>query len=340
MKRHIILCFLAVLVPCLAWATQYTVLPLEGEKSIADPLSKQLVEWLKLSEENEVSLAEITLKEAIESFGCSEESNSCMSQVGEMLNTDQLVWGKLVREKGALKLKLHQLDVSAALLLQNQEIAAQPSKGESDEQALAKAAETFVKVKILQLPEALQEGWVPLKVITKPDGATVIIDGQNAGLTPYEGKLEPGPHEVELRLAGYDKIQRRIKASDSELVLKLSMKETKPQEVGAQKAGKPASFWIGVGTGILAASAIGYGIYTSVEAVDYRDKANKAEQYTDYASYRNDFDSMKTQSVIAWWVAGTTTLASCYFFFIHEHLFDRSTALIPTHNGFSFYTQF
>ena len=49
---------------------------------------------------------------------------------------------------------------------------------------------------------------------------------------------------------------------------------------------------------------------------------------------------MKTQSVIAWWVAGTATLASCYFFFIHEHLFDRSTALIPTHNGFSFYTQF
>lgn len=62
----------------------------------------------------------------------------------------------------------------------------------------------------LDLPEP--EGKPQLLVATQPAGATLAIDGSEAGLTPWSGPLAQGPHSLEVRLSGYLPQKRTVAA--------------------------------------------------------------------------------------------------------------------------------
>ncbi len=63
--------------------------------------------------------------------------------------------------------------------------------------------------RIRRLEGLLQkQGVQQVSVVTKPSAATVTIDGNPVGLSPWTGELPPGNHEVVVKLAGYEMVQR------------------------------------------------------------------------------------------------------------------------------------
>ena len=70
-------------------------------------------------------------------------------------------------------------------------------------------------------PEAIRTG-----VIVKPVAATVYIDNQEAGQTPFTGALSPGKHRIRVLADGYNPVVRRVTVKDgslSELNLELEL---------------------------------------------------------------------------------------------------------------------
>jgi hypothetical protein len=54
------------------------------------------------------------------------------------------------------------------------------------------------------LATALTPDWAIVSISTAPAGATVLVDGQEAGLTPADVEIASGDHDIELRLTGYN----------------------------------------------------------------------------------------------------------------------------------------
>jgi formylglycine-generating enzyme required for sulfatase activity len=57
--------------------------------------------------------------------------------------------------------------------------------------------------KVQALDVALVPAWAPIKLLSEPTGATVLIDGKEAGATPVQVELDAGSHRLELRKAGF-----------------------------------------------------------------------------------------------------------------------------------------
>ena len=55
-----------------------------------------------------------------------------------------------------------------------------------------------------------KKGVQQLTVFSRPLGATVIVDDQPVGVTPYTGQLPPGTHKVVLSLRGYLDSEQRV----------------------------------------------------------------------------------------------------------------------------------
>jgi tetratricopeptide (TPR) repeat protein len=55
-----------------------------------------------------------------------------------------------------------------------------------------------------------KKGVQQLTVLSRPLGATVIVDEQPVGVTPYTGQLPPGSHKVVLSLRGYADSEQKI----------------------------------------------------------------------------------------------------------------------------------
>ena len=60
----------------------------------------------------------------------------------------------------------------------------------------------------LEMPRA--SGAPRLTVASAPDGAAVVIDGKEVGLTPWNGELKLGEHTVQVRRAGYLAAERAV----------------------------------------------------------------------------------------------------------------------------------
>ncbi len=68
-----------------------------------------------------------------------------------------------------------------------------------------------VDASVRSLEAALAEkGVQQLTIISTPAGATVAIDGQPVGVTPYTGQLAPGTHQLVLSLRGHVELTRDV----------------------------------------------------------------------------------------------------------------------------------
>jgi formylglycine-generating enzyme required for sulfatase activity len=59
----------------------------------------------------------------------------------------------------------------------------------------------------------LTPNWAPVTLATQPPGATVLVDGVEAGVTPLEMQLTAGERNIELRLPGYNAWSDRVLVS-------------------------------------------------------------------------------------------------------------------------------
>lgn len=65
-----------------------------------------------------------------------------------------------------------------------------------------------------QLPDfgaiTLRRTVIPLDLRTRPEGARVVVDGVEAGVTPFVGTVTPGRHLIRIHLPGYRTIERDL----------------------------------------------------------------------------------------------------------------------------------
>ncbi|HET7131734.1 MAG TPA: PEGA domain-containing protein, partial [Gammaproteobacteria bacterium] len=59
----------------------------------------------------------------------------------------------------------------------------------------------------------LTPNWAPVTLATQPAGATVLVDGMEAGVTPLVLELPAGERDLEVRLAGYNAWRNRVVVS-------------------------------------------------------------------------------------------------------------------------------
>jgi tetratricopeptide (TPR) repeat protein len=197
-----------------------------------------------------------------------------------------------------------------------------------------------VLAKIAKFEKALQaQGIQQLTVVSKPNGATVWIDGHVLGMSPFTTELVPGNHSVSLTLDGYEPAQKTFelrtdRALDVEVEL-TAKRETTPTTAplasqstvffaptqstlslqGSVKLEAPSSrpiaqvkpwTWIGLGLGAaLFGGAIGFEVKRRSEEDDAR-TALAQKNRNDYVSHWDAMDSsMKTARVLL--VAGSVT---------------------------------
>jgi len=94
--------------------------------------------------------------------------------------------------------------------------------------------------------ELAAQGVQQLSVLSTPPGATVVLDGESRGVTPYTGELAPGAHVLELRLRAHHDTWRELSlpaehAIDVEVVLVASDGAAPPATAPAAAPAPPGS---------------------------------------------------------------------------------------------------
>lgn len=105
-----------------------------------------------------------------------------------------------------------------------------------------------------------------LVVKAEPAGAWVEIDGKNLGQVPVVKDLEPGEHEVKVKLSGYVIERRKISVKADEqaiLGVELKMIPSRPENLWGN-----VTFWTGAGLVVLGGSSLGYAIMLGNEYDD------------------------------------------------------------------------
>jgi tetratricopeptide (TPR) repeat protein len=170
-----------------------------------------------------------------------------------------------------------------------------------------------VRALIATLAEALQKkGVQQLTVLTNPAGATVTVDDQPLGVTPWTGELAPGKHRVLLSARGYldleqpielapdqpqdlsARLLRREQASDAAPLAPSAASGATAQQPGAPQGKKLGVLpWALLGTG---AAALGGAL--SFEFLR-RSAEHDAEGESTQLGYQRKLDSEQSRQLTA-----------------------------------------
>jgi len=172
--------------------------------------------------------------------------------------------------------------------------------------ALPKAPDRAeIEPRILDAERRLRErGVQQVTILSKPEGATVEIDGKPVGVTPWTGELVPGRHKLTLMLRSYADAEQTFELpSDHAVDVSMSLSEVKqtapPAKVVAADAGaapevdspgvRPLT-WIALGVGAAGlGAALGFELArtgavesarqapTNIEGKDEYDRAKSLE---------------------------------------------------------------
>lgn len=164
-----------------------------------------------------------------------------------------------------------------------------------------------------------KKGIQQLTVFSRPLGATVIVDDQPMGVTPYTGQLPPGTHKVVLSLRGYLDSEQKVelaadRARDLDVPLvpgRQGVAEAPtnttatPQPAGtapvgtapSDKSSSSAKFgiwpWVGLGAG---AAVLGGSLGFELAR---RSAEKDAEQDNTQVGYKEKLDSERTRQTTA-----------------------------------------
>ncbi len=114
-------------------------------------------------------------------------------EVGAQVSLDGTTLGVTPLVDAQLPPGVHRLEFSAARHLT--EVRELEVRGGGDRQSLT---------------ATLTPDWALVSLRTDPPGATVLVDGMAAGVTPAELEIASGEHELEVRLAGYNAWSNKI----------------------------------------------------------------------------------------------------------------------------------
>jgi tetratricopeptide (TPR) repeat protein len=183
-------------------------------------------------------------------------------------------------------------DVSSALKWYREYLRSQPEASDRPE----------IEGRIAQAERALSaRGVQQVTILSTPDGATVTLDGDRVGVTPWSGELAPGTHRVALELRGYSDVTSSFDLpADHALDVPFEMKAGEgavaaPSAKVAERVAPAASrisplTWATLGAGALGlTTALVFAVSQDSALDDARDGTQVAgkQQYDRAGSYQN-----------------------------------------------------
>lgn len=138
-----------------------------------------------------------------------------------------------------------------------------------------------------------------LSVLSSPAGATVRVDEQAVGVTPWSGELVPGRHRVTVELARHQTRSTDIElpaGRATDLRLELSAEPERPDEQRGARAWRRITplTWTFLGVGV---GAISGGVAFELSRADSSERAGRASASADAAEARGAADAKQMASL-------------------------------------------
>jgi hypothetical protein len=152
------------------------------------------------------------------------------------------------------------------------------------------------KIQIVLVPSAV--GGV-ISIITFPEGADVVLDGEVVGTTPLEGfGVPPKRYVMELRKPGYRPQVVPLLVKDGELLQREISLVADDGTVGPKRPSWPA--WTLVGTGLAVGATGGFfGLRALSARNDANTLANTSDDPADLPRYEAHIDTMETSRTVS-----------------------------------------
>ena len=269
---------------------------------------------------------------------CGENDTSCIAEVGSALGVPEVVSGDLGRMGNYWILNLRRIKVRTAEVIKR---SSRNIKGDVDmliEALPGTVAELFgitlsdssvaVTPAIKPKPEPepkpepiLEPG--SLEIVSEPSDASVFLNDEAKGKTPYKGNLAVGEHWVRVKLDGFKTADQSVIIASKETT-KLSFALERDYPMNPYKAGGYATFFTGLGLAAFGGIATGL---SKMNAEDYQGSPNtnsardaydasKSWMGAAYASYSLGGALMVTGIVLwalspgdkEWWESHQTTV--------------------------------
>ncbi|HEY6081191.1 MAG TPA: PEGA domain-containing protein [Polyangiaceae bacterium] len=174
-----------------------------------------------------------------------------------------------------------------------------------------------VRARVAELAGQLARGGVQqISIFSTPTGASVLIDGRPAGVTPFTSDLKPGKHRIQLELAGYEPtVSEALLEASAPLELNLTLpRDTTPTTTlrvssdPEQPGGEPAAREGGRRFGpvpwlVLGAGAASLGVAAGFELARRADE-DDARAATSQLEFKAELDSMERHQTTARVFAG------------------------------------
>ena len=187
-----------------------------------------------------------------------------------------------------------------------------------------------------------------LNVTSQPEGAKVLVDGKELGVTPLkDARLPAGEHEVVVSKEGFTPHKAKVKgAKGAAMALAVNLKSVtapapKPDQPVAQPTPVPPTptpdkakgrfpIWTMV-TGGLAVAALGAGIGMGLVSNSAFDEYETTSSQTDYWDLRDKVSAMETGANVSFAVAGAMAVTSALIYLLWErHPSNREMQPEPT----------
>ena len=211
---------------------------------------------------------------------CSDEGLKCMSEIGEQMGAERLIYGKLERKKGGYEISLKLLNTETRKSEGTTSVVIPLSEIPG---GLARRARSLYG-KLVGAPE---EGG--LEITSNAERGTVFVDGEiktslSAGSARVSG-LSAGSHTVAIEADGYERFETDVSvgAGDTES-LRASLVPLGGEEDGVDGDGRPGSGWrIAFWSGVVAAGVGGGGwAYSGLQVLSAQDDVDsRSGDFTD-----------------------------------------------------------
>ncbi len=170
-------------------------------------------------------------------------TDSCVYRAGTLLDVERIIWGTLESDTNQHTIALYLVDVISEEALSKVTIQIKGSardiqshltpalqrlyaKADAEDIASGNTAAPSSEDNPLDEPAAPFSRTVTLKLLSEPSGATVFINDEEAGTTPFHtDSLKAGYHRIKLRMHGYNEFEKTFtfsRGAKKKYLIKLS----------------------------------------------------------------------------------------------------------------------
>jgi hypothetical protein len=132
-------------------------------------------------------------------MGC--DDASCAVQIGGALGVRYIIAGSISSIEGDIVLAIKMLDTQAALVV---------DRATADVPNNPRNFPDLIRRAVLQMKAIAFVAPGTLAISTEPAGATLIVDGKEAGSSPKSVSVPAGNHTVAARLSGYTPLEKPV----------------------------------------------------------------------------------------------------------------------------------